>query len=110
MGIGIATRAVSPPQPRVDVETASNGGYGKVRVKDGGPPSSRWPALPLLRRGDGGLAATGDDAAGVQVGLVLAGGDAEHGQHPALDPVEALVVAQEVAARNRRVQHVERRA
>src|SRR3954464_6076659 len=51
MGIGIETRAVSPPQPRVDVETAYNGGYGKVRVKDGAVASRRAARPPPLARG-----------------------------------------------------------
>src|SRR4051794_37362885 len=67
MGIGIATRAVSPPQPRVDVETASKDHFEAVGVSgtfaDQGLELAAEPAPILLfgarhpdHRADAGLA------------------------------------------------------
>src|SRR4051812_29904921 len=89
---------------------------GRQASMDGKPgPEGRATITPVARlrgllaeRGHGDGLPAEDDPTRVDAGLVLAVGDAERRDHLVARAFQAHVVAEEVAARHRRVQEVER--
>lgn len=106
-------RLIRTPHPRRSKGSMGRGSRAptrpqmQVRTLVEEEPQQRLPVCSVCRCQRSSSAK--DDRAGGDVGAVLAGGDPERGEDPLPGPGEPHVVAEEIAARHRCVEHVEGR-